>query len=125
MMALLGRRLAQAHRADTRPEVCERFLGALPPGVARVGNQVARHQYWLLPLRSADPLRAISILASAGFDATRGATSLRALEPTATPAARDLLAEVVYLPNPAHLPKRASKRLVRVISELHDAGLIA
>ena len=50
-----------------------------------------------------------------GFDATRGATSLRALIPDQTPYAKSILERVVYLPHPAEMDERLQKCLLQAV----------
>ncbi len=123
MIALLARRLAKAEAWESREDICKSFLLELPPTIAWPGARAERHEFGLLPLRSPDPDQAIAALRRAGFDATRGATSLRTLQPELTPQARKVMDEVVFVPNPATLSKRARLRLGKQINSLFQDGL--
>ena len=70
------------------------------------GQEASRHAWWLTPVLSSCPDRLIADLRRAGFDATRGTTSLRTIGSGELPEARRLLAQVVYLP--ALSPLRSS-----------------
>lgn len=88
------------------------------------GWEAANHAAWLFPVFSQNPDRLMRALRSHGFDATRGATSLRALtskrkgvDEKAPQYVTRLLQGVVYLPSP--LPeqtKAAFNRLVRILT---------
>ncbi|MFN3228581.1 MAG: DegT/DnrJ/EryC1/StrS family aminotransferase [Asticcacaulis sp.] len=103
-----------------RPE-----LSTLFPGWGAAENAA-----WLFPVMSQNPERLIHALRSCGFDATRGATSLRALsskikgqDENAPPNVTRLLQGVVYLPSP--LPeqgKAAFNRLVHIVTEHEKKG---
>lgn len=116
MLALMARQIETADDASERRSICEAFLRRLPHGFTEVGRQAERHAFWLLPIRCSKPDDAIRFLRSRGFDATRGATSLRALAPDETPRASQLIDEVVYVPHPAGLSARARDHLVHALS---------
>lgn len=100
LLALLARRLA-GWRPTVDPALdratAERLATlALVPGLAATGT------WWLLPILHPRPEDVVLNLRARGFDATRGATSMRAIaDRVAEPAvASRLLAEIVYVPKP-------------------------
>jgi dTDP-4-amino-4,6-dideoxygalactose transaminase len=117
MVALLARQISRDEKLSARRASCKGLLDQLPKNVSAVGARADQHAYWLLAVRCADPDAAIKRCRSAGFDATRGATSLRALFPGATPNAASLLETVVYLPHPAQLGERARRELAEVMAD--------
>jgi perosamine synthetase len=110
LMALLARQVERLDDLRVRQTVCREVLDALPSAAA-VGAHVERNAYWLMPVLAKNPGALIACLRLQGFDATRGKTSLCALDPNHTPVARDLMASVVYLPHPVGLNAGARKRL--------------
>lgn len=91
----LGGRIAAATAVATRLPV-----GAVP------GWRSRSHCHWLLPLQCDDPDALVQRLHRAGFDATRGATSLHVVSSTlgqacvdaAAPAAQRMMSRMLYLP---------------------------
>ncbi len=109
LLHLLAKQIADDEGLAARRRVCEDFLASLPPGF-RLGDRAASHVHWLVPVDVPEPEAFIRILRRCGFDATRGATSLRALTgPNAVASA--LMAHIVYLPHPADMDTRARTRL--------------
>ncbi|HYE50332.1 MAG TPA: DegT/DnrJ/EryC1/StrS family aminotransferase [Azospirillaceae bacterium] len=99
LLSLLARRLETPRRAQLALRLGERRgqVRRIVEGVGRApGLHVARHAWWLLPVLTRDPATAIDRGRRAGFDVTRGATSLRAFAPA--PVAEALIGQVVYLP---------------------------
>jgi perosamine synthetase len=122
MVVLMARQIANAPSAQTRRRICDEFVGALPE-TARVGSAARDNAYWLMPVRANSPQSFVSRLRAEGFDASRGATSLRALDPERTEGARMLMDGVVYVPNPADLTSRARSKLQGAVLEaLTDHG---
>lgn len=119
MVALLAHQIRTAPDPMPRRVLCSEFADALP-AQARVGKAARNNAHWLMPIVTRSPETVIAKLRAAGFDATRGATSLRALDPSGNPQAHALMKTVVYLPNPAEMPSRARTRLLRAV---HDALL--
>jgi dTDP-4-amino-4,6-dideoxygalactose transaminase len=122
LLALLARRLASASDQQSRRERAL-FLLARLRGRARPGAAVARHTHWVVPVLSSDPDGLVARLRARGFDATRGATSLRA--PGEAPNARRLLAEAVYLPVSPFTSRRTLDRLAAVLNEDAPQGVRA
>jgi dTDP-4-amino-4,6-dideoxygalactose transaminase len=112
MIALMRRRLRQAPDISARRRRSLAVLASLPVPT-RVGHRAEAHGYWTTCVASPAPAAVVRRLRSAGFDATRGATSMRALSGTRAPApnAESLIGEVVYLPVTAGVPERVLPRL--------------
>ena len=132
LLLLLRRRLT---RFDTRT-IAGRVAAARVavdhmPGIDRPGGRAAFHTHWVFPVRSGSPNRLMRRLWQAGFDATRGASSLYVVPPPAADpglAAAEavrVMDSVVYLPVHAGVAKRDLARLGRVISEFHGATPLA
>ncbi len=121
MIALMAKQIAGAGSPSHRRAVCEEFLQMLPSGAA-VGALAQKHAYWLLPILADAPDKLICALRAKGFDATRGATSLRALSPSQTPRAKTLMDRVVYLPHPFKLTESERRRMAEVIGSEIEAG---
>ena len=118
-LRLLARRLGQG--ADpARAARARALLSRLRPEIPRPGAAAANHAFWLLPILARDPDRLCAALRARGFDATRGATSMRVVEAPGAelPNARRLLAEVVYLPSTARLPDAELARLASLCNRL-------
>ena len=111
LVSLMARRIAISPDPEFRRRIGRAFVDALPED-ARVGGCVQTSAFWLMPIRVSDPAGVIDSLRAAGFDATRGATSLRALKPDQTATAKALIENVIYLPNPADLSEKARVRLL-------------
>lgn len=118
MMVLMANRISQAGDYAKRRHVCTEFQARLPEALNVIGSRADKHAYWLLPIRVADPVRVVKELRSAGFDATRGATSLRALVPIATPMAARLMEDIVYLPHPDGLAPGHRNRLATMVAAI-------
>jgi dTDP-4-amino-4,6-dideoxygalactose transaminase len=120
LLALLARRLRDAAPPHGRQARAEAVLGALRQPLAAAVPRAPGATWWLCPVLSHDPDRLVAELRRLGFDATRGATSLRALEAPAAsaPQARRLMREVVYLPVTPYLTGEASRRLAAAVRRI-------
>jgi dTDP-4-amino-4,6-dideoxygalactose transaminase len=116
LLSLLNRRLDRSEWPEARHARAEAVLQALDVDVPGVAS--ADRSWWLAPVLSRDPERLVAGLRRAGFDATRGSTSLRALD---MPNARRLIDQVVYLPVTRYLSARAGRRLVQAIRRIEPA----
>lgn len=98
LMRLLARRLERAGppgRAVPR-DLLEQVATIFPvPGLERETPPV-----WLLPVLPDHPEALIAALVEHGYDATRGATSMRVIGHGPAPVAEALMTRVVYLPKP-------------------------
>ena len=113
LLRLLKRRLTGwTPRPDATAELLQRLSTRVTvPGIAQ-----QPHHWWLAPVLAADPDRLIAKLRMTGFDATRGTTSMRALndaEGKAPAMATQLMSSVVYLPKPQN--GRAAERLADAV----------
>ena len=98
LLRLLARRLERTGDRHEGPDrACLEQIGAIQPvpGLDRPTPPT-----WLLPVLADHPAALIAALAEEGYDATRGATSMRVIGPGPAPVAEDLMARVVYLPKP-------------------------
>ena len=119
LLQLMARQVAGDHDLPRRQALCTAFLARLPVA-ARIGQATEHSVHWLLPVIAPDPDGLILSLRRQGFDATRGATSLRAF--TGAQADR-LIDHIVYLPHPADMAASARDRLAEaVIQALARAG---
>lgn len=104
LLRLLARRLdTWSPQPDATPNLLQRLSSHLTvPGLT-----TSPRRWWLAPVLARHPDRLIATLRAAGFDATRGATSMRPIrgddEPMPDEAAR-MIASIVYLPKPTSLP---------------------
>jgi dTDP-4-amino-4,6-dideoxygalactose transaminase len=98
LLALMERRLRRFRRRGIDERIAlAQALFAQHPELARPGSRAAIHTHWVVPVCSAAPEVLLRDLWRAGFDATRGATSLYVAPPAPAEAAR-VMAQVVYLP---------------------------
>ena len=118
MIELMADRISNAEDCSSRQNACIDFLARLPENLTDIGSSADKHAYWLLPIRVTDPESVVKQLRLGGFDATRGTTSLRALVPSATPMAKGLMEDIVYLPHPDGLPVPERERLVERVGAL-------
>ncbi len=109
MLALLARRLTRAAPPVERIAGARRVLWRLPPRIPVPGRDLPSHVWWLTPVLPRHPDVFARRLCDAGFDATRGATSLRALP--GAPNAAHLIDSVVYLPLSPFLSQADEARL--------------
>lgn len=110
LLALLARRLQEPHDITAR----HRSVGYAFE--LQLGRDCQQHSHWLVPVLFNDPDQARAKLLAQGWDATRGATSLRALDPRACPNAARLMRYVLYVPHPVHLSERQRARLAAAVS---------
>lgn len=112
LLALLERRL----RYWTPSPTAEAAVAWAARGLNAPGGD-APGRWWVLPVLHDAPDKLIAGLRCRGYDATRGATSLRVIGAADTsPLAHRLLSSIVYLPKPGS-PAEA-RRLVKVVSRL-------
>ena len=111
---LLAKQIVEAGSPTRRQSASLAFLNQLPVE-CRVAQFAESNAYWLMPILVDQPDFFIERLQHFGFDATRGATSLRALIPDQTPYAKSILERVVYLPHPAEMDERLQKCLLQAV----------
>ncbi|MEL6545076.1 MAG: DegT/DnrJ/EryC1/StrS family aminotransferase [Myxococcota bacterium] len=82
-------------------------------GVCRPAPKAAHHAAWLCPVLLDDAQTQCRLLAERGFDATTGASNLRALP--GAPTATSMMERVVYLPHPVHMDETRRAELARAL----------
>ena len=120
MLKLMHRRLTTPVSDAERVAANRDVLGRLPLAMASIAAGIPDHHYWLTPILLDDPGAASDALVRRGFDATRGATSLRAIETDErkAPNARALMERVLYLPPPFKLNAERREALARDVREV-------
>ncbi len=112
LVALLRRRLQSdtAARVEARVEAALGVLARVAH-LPRPGRRSAFHSHWVIPVEVDDPEEAGARLRAIGVDATRGASSLRALPPPegspdrSAPEAARVMRRILYLPGYAGMPE--------------------
>ena len=126
LAALLAARLKEEHDHQSRRAATQELELACGSVARPVGQNATLHSAWLAPLLVEEPAKVVSALRQAGFDATRGATSLRAIDANAAVLAAEVIRQVVYLPHPADLNAKQRSRLhsavVSAVSGLSPAS---
>jgi dTDP-4-amino-4,6-dideoxygalactose transaminase len=118
-LALLARRLARPNLARLRARAAtgDAFARSLPEAVRRPGAGVAEHTHWLFPVLAPRPDELKVSLWARGFDATRGTSSLAAVEaaperPDArVPRASEMMEQLLLVPVYPEIPASALGRL--------------
>jgi perosamine synthetase len=85
-----------------------------------LGDRADIHSHWLYPVLSQCPNALIMKLRRQGFDATRGATSLKAVcgsEQRPMPLSQALMDGVVYLPFSPAMSQASLSKLARIVSK--------
>lgn len=118
LLALMARRLSAPPQADWRARCAAGLRADLRADIETPGDKAAAHAHWLFPVLVENPTDIIDALRSEGFDATRGATSMRVIEEGATPEASRLLLGVVYLPLSPRLTPRDTDRMANIVNRL-------
>lgn len=109
----LAERIARTEpgHVDERRALGDRILEILPEGAYMIGEGAEETSWWLLPVVVPDPEGLVSSLRDAGIDATRGRSSLRALEPPPgrdePTRAKEAMEHMVYLPRDPFIPDDA------------------
>lgn len=123
LLALLLRRLRyfDPQRLVDRIRVAEQIMGRRRATPLFPGSACEPHLHWLLPVWTADPLRLISKLADAGFDATQGQSLTIVPPPDDHPElepsiARQVLDGVVFLPCYPEMSMAAVERLAELVA---------
>ncbi|GAA1839426.1 aminotransferase class I/II-fold pyridoxal phosphate-dependent enzyme [Microlunatus capsulatus] len=117
LLALLAHRLGHddGARVRQRARAGERLRTALGPHVRVLGGSAGRRTHWLFAVVADDPDALVAAGRAAGFDLTRGSSTLVALDP-ACAAAREAMAGVVYLPADRGMSDAQLDRLAAVVS---------
>lgn len=118
LLGLLRHRLEgyDPGRVEARRRAGEVLAAALGPEVRQLGGQAPRHTYWLFPVVSRDPEALVAAGRAAGFDLTRGSSTLVALDPGCQRAAA-AMDRVVYLPAYGGMGDADLHRLAQVVTE--------
>lgn len=125
LLALLHRRIAEGADDSARIAACRELLERLPAEMSVLGADAPSHHFWLTPILVDRPNEAAQALRAHGYDATRGATSLRRLGDN-TPNAHRLIEHVLYLPAPWELSadeRVAVARLIRHVARPPSVSL--
>jgi len=90
LLAVLADRLRSfdADRLRRRAERGEDLAGRLPPWLFHPGDRARERTHWVFPVLADDPAALIAALRAAGFDATRGTTSIAAIPARSTATTR-------------------------------------
>ena len=95
------------------------------PSQLQLGTAASPHCHWVFPIQSTRPDLVVCHLWRHGFDATRGASSLVAVNaPAGTPAARDaqrMIAQIVYLPVECCASDEEIERLAQLVVQFEAA----
>ncbi|GAA1434883.1 hypothetical protein GCM10009616_30470 [Microlunatus lacustris] len=116
LLALLADRLERddPQRVGRRAEAGERLARALGPHVSHLGGRASRRTHWLFPVVVDDPDALVAAGRAAGFDLTRGSSTLVALDPGCA-RAQAAMSLVVYLPAYAAMGDEELDRLAAVV----------
>jgi dTDP-4-amino-4,6-dideoxygalactose transaminase len=126
LLALLNRRLhaLDSVRISRRIQLAK-TLQELMPSVIFPGKRAANHTHWVIPILTDHPEELLTKLWNAGFDATRGGSSLYAVPFQAGDGshvrsqASDMIERVVYLPMHPSLSGNEMRRLAELICKFH------
>lgn len=118
-LALLARRVARPNleRLRARAAAGDAFARSLPETVRRPGARVAEHSHWLFPVLVVRPDELKTGLWARGFDATRGTSSLTAVEAAPerpdvrAPRAAEMMEQLLFVPVYPEIPAAARRRL--------------
>lgn len=116
LLSVMARRLTLHPRSSWRRANATRLRAALRSDVYCPGAHAIDHAFWLFPILVLNAPDVISALRAEGFDATRGATSMRVIGGGHTPNAGKLLERVVYLPISPGLRPRDIARMAAIVN---------
>ncbi|MFP4296578.1 MAG: DegT/DnrJ/EryC1/StrS family aminotransferase [Spirulinaceae cyanobacterium] len=116
MIALLRRRLQSGWDGKIRTETAQKFLNCLDSAVMIPGKAAKNHSFWLVAIATHNPATLMVRLRENGFDATQGATSLRAMADC--PVAKHILEQILYLPVSPFMPESELLRLAALINDI-------
>ncbi|MEK6258974.1 MAG: DegT/DnrJ/EryC1/StrS family aminotransferase [Planctomycetota bacterium] len=126
LLSLLLRRLRQHHgeRLARRRVLAQEFDTVLN-GIDRPGRAARDHSFWVYPIHHDRPDELMQHLWQAGFDATRGASSMGLVEPSSSDApqpraASESLRRLLYLPFDPSMTAADVRRLGRAMSEFDE-----
>lgn len=122
---LVSRRIRtynSSHLAQ-RAEAGRKLLQEIPPRLA-FGGLASDHTFWIFPIVCVDPEKWRQHLLAAGFDAARGSTSMRVVDPPSdrcseiAVVSREAMERILYLPVYPTMSQRSRRRLATIVSEL-------
>ncbi|HEX8508818.1 MAG TPA: DegT/DnrJ/EryC1/StrS family aminotransferase [Propionibacteriaceae bacterium] len=119
LLALMRHRFEtyDSTRLAARQRAGDLLAAALGPQVQHLGGSGRQHSHWLFPVTSHDPDALVAAGRAAGFDLTRGSSTLVALDPCCVMAAA-AIRDVVYLPAYPHMPAS----VLLVLAEVANAA---
>ena len=117
LLSVMARRLGayDPGRLRRRRRAGEQLAAWLHPRIEHLGGHAAGHTHWLFPVVSREPEALVAAGRAAGFDLTRGSSTLVTLDPSCTEASR-AMRDVVYLPAYHPMPIAALARLAEVVN---------
>ena len=124
LLGMLARRLRQDVDRFRRNEARAReVLGAAAGRLLSPGVGVSPHSFWLLPILSEDPPRAMETLRRRGFDATLGRSfAVVGADTASAPVAERIHRHAVYVPFYPPMPDRVVRRLAVALTEVAANG---
>jgi perosamine synthetase len=123
LLALMAHRLHtyDPRRVDARREAGSLLASALDARVPHLGRLSRGCTHWLFPVVSRDPDALVAAGRAAGFDLTRGSSTLVALDPRCS-RAHAAMADVVYLPAYGGMSAAELHRLAVVVNRVELDG---
>jgi len=125
LLRLLLRRIEQGEQpCAARRAACSRQLLSLLPQLRHVGTRAASHTHWVFPVEESRAQALIDHLATRGFDAACGTSSLGVINPPAgrAPAveARRTFENILYLPAHEGMNAYDIERLASALAEFES-----
>jgi len=121
LLRLMARRTSERGDASWRTRCGAILDDALGAAFERPGRAAPIQAYWLYPVLVEDAAAASAAMRAAGFDATRGATSLRAITEgdagAPTPNAAALIEHVLYLPIGPAISAQTLERMANALRQ--------
>jgi dTDP-4-amino-4,6-dideoxygalactose transaminase len=123
LLALMAHRLHtyDPGRVEARRRAGTLLAGALDARVPYLGRLRSGSTHWLFAVVSRDPEALVAAGRAAGFDLTRGSSTLVALDPRCV-RAEAAMADVVYLPAYAGIAAADLHRLAAVVNRVELGG---
>ena len=117
LLAMMAWRLGSydPSRVALRRRAGELLASALAPEVWHVGGAGHQHTHWLFPVAAGNPAALVAAGRAAGFDVTRGSSTLVALDSSCRAAAW-AMENVAYLPAYAGMPPSELTALAAVVT---------
>jgi dTDP-4-amino-4,6-dideoxygalactose transaminase len=121
---LLAHQLSQCEGFAARVETAQKFLNLLKTNIIVPGVKAEYNSFWLMPILADKPELLLLELQKNNFDATRGNTSLIAIEPSSQgnypfpENAKYLMEHILYVPVYKDVPDSQLQRLAQSVNEL-------